>query len=689
MKQPTRILALLLLLLIVALLWWRSSTPQQELASTPPLQPNTATPTTVNAALGKAIAPAVNTLSNPYWTDGEHRSLMLPFVSSGKFTQMDIPLPGGQAARADVLQALSLNAARELLIVPVAVGVLLPDGGYHAFLTYRQYGKGAEVSLLAEAREALPRGWVFLASVDGFVTPKAVQWKQCRQYPFPGEPICSIGELLAARYPGVEEELLLDCDPLNGPEGRDCSSAHFLEGILQAGGGAYFDGVAFQAADGFTIFDFPWGSAYQYGDFNWGSDWLKSGPALSAKVNFIRDVLDAYGVSGKRLVNTRSAILFPFAPTGSAPSLVSITASQNPAPSTGTITFTVTVSDPQGGGTIERIYFGFANCSAATGEAYASNFERNLANYFGAMMYAQWNSYGAAKYNTGAACSGNSGDGVPWNYGAPLDNAPGTATLSGMSKVVSGDNATFYLTVELSGFAPGTYHTYYMVANNTLTHDEDPTNPYYTLEGAAAGQAGNIALFDDPLIAREQFIDRWMASPFHALTLLEPRLVEVGYGDYHEARTGGCLDAARGVDFFSPVAWPVYWPAQNGLMPLSLYPGNATPDPLASCPGYATPTGPPLLLMLGDGTGSPAVTAFSFSGPEGGLDACLFTETSYTNPDPDQQAAGRNILDIRDAIVLIPRQPLIPGSSYTLSITADGQAYTWSFTVTGGGVAGR
>jgi hypothetical protein len=83
--------------------------------------------------------------------------------------------------------------------------------------------------------------------------------------------------------------LLLDCDPFHGPEGRDCSSAHFLEGILQAGGRAYFDGVAFQAADGFTIFDFPWGSA---------------------------------------------------------PSLVSITASQNPAPSTGTLTFTVTVSDP-------------------------------------------------------------------------------------------------------------------------------------------------------------------------------------------------------------------------------------------------------------------------------------------------------------------------------------------------------
>jgi hypothetical protein len=31
--------------------------------------------------------------------------------------------------------------------------------------------------------------------------------------------------------------------------------------------------------------------------------------------------------------------------------------------------------------------------------------------------------------------------------------------------------------------------------------------------------------------------------------------------------------------------------------------------------------------------------------------------------------------------VLIPRQPLTPGLSYTVSITTNGQTYTWSFEV--------
>ncbi|MBW1713559.1 MAG: hypothetical protein JRJ59_10465, partial [Deltaproteobacteria bacterium] len=45
------------------------------------------------------------------------------------------------------------------------------------------------------------------------------------------------------------------------------------------------------------------------------------------------------------------------------------------------------------------------------------------------------------------------------------------------------------------------------------------------------------------------------------------------------------------------------------------------------------------------------------------------------------QYLGRVVLDMRDAAVLIPRDPLIPGATYTVSITANGQPYTWSFTV--------
>jgi len=63
------------------------------------------------------------------------------------------------------------------------------------------------------------------------------------------------------------------------------------------------------------------------------------------------------------------------------------------------------------------------------------------------------------------------------------------------------------------------------------------------------------------------------------------------------------------------------------------------------------------------------------------LEHCVYDETSYTNPDGSDQSLGRSILDARDAIVLIPREPLTPGSSYTVSITVSGQTYAWSFTV--------
>ena len=62
------------------------------------------------------------------------------------------------------------------------------------------------------------------------------------------------------------------------------------------------------------------------------------------------------------------------------------------------------------------------------------------------------------------------------------------------------------------------------------------------------------------------------------------------------------------------------------------------------------------------------------------LEHCVFTESTYRNPDGNLQARGRAVLDTRDAIVLIPRYPLVAGATYTVSLTANGQFYQWSFT---------
>lgn len=103
--------------------------------------------------------------------------------------------------------------------------------------------------------------------------------------------------------------LRLECDPDNPPGGKDCSSSRFLDGILRSGGAGSLDGISFHASDGFAIYDLPWGTAYQYGNYNWRSYWNTTGPVVAAKTNFIRGVLNGYGLADLPLYNTQSALL--------------------------------------------------------------------------------------------------------------------------------------------------------------------------------------------------------------------------------------------------------------------------------------------------------------------------------------------------------------------------------------------
>jgi uncharacterized protein YkwD len=57
-------------------------------------------------------------------------------------------------------------------------------------------------------------------------------------------------------------------------------------------------------------------------------------------------------------------------------------------------------------------------------------------------------------------------------------------------------------------------------------HDEDPSLPGATPEGAKAGKAAVIAVISDPA----ESVDGWMATLYHRLSLLDPRLTRVGYG---------------------------------------------------------------------------------------------------------------------------------------------------------------
>ena len=120
-------------------------------------------------------------------------------------------------------------------------------------------------------------------------------------------------DMLKVAYPAIKAAnpqaqvliggLLMDCDPDNPPTGKDCSSSHFLDGILGNGGGPYFDGVSFHA------YDYYADALGGFSNSNWNSSWDTTGTATTAKTNYLKSRLAAFSVSGKDLLNTEAAVL--------------------------------------------------------------------------------------------------------------------------------------------------------------------------------------------------------------------------------------------------------------------------------------------------------------------------------------------------------------------------------------------
>lgn len=228
-------------------------------------------------------------------------------------------------------------------------------------------------------------------------------------------------------------------------------------------------------------------------------------------------------------------------------------------------------------------------------------------------------------------------------------------------------------------------HSRYTVKTDFISHSQDRASPWYSQEGSDAARNGNLAAtvwFEAP---PEWAIDYWITAPFHALPMLDPQLQSVGFGWYRE-QDGGVVFAAnmdilRGLNQdLVEIEYPIMFPRDGGRTWVRQSVLYEYPDPLTSCPGFVRPTGPPIILQVGAGRGTPALGGSSFRSGDRVLDHCAFGETTYSNPDSAAQQSGRRILDVRDAIVLIPRLPLEPDRSYTASIVVDGQQYTWTFT---------
>ena len=234
------------------------------------------------------------------------------------------------------------------------------------------------------------------------------------------------------------------------------------------------------------------------------------------------------------------------------------------------------------------------------------------------------------------------------------------------------------------GWSQGDWlHSRYMVKNDYIGHNEDPGNSWFTSEGDSAARTSNLLASSRHTATDLAAIEGWIQAPFHGVGILDPQLQQVGFGSFRELDGGfqmsAALDVLRGLqELPDTVQFPIAWPGEGASVPITSHTGEY-PNPLSSCTGYSSPAGLPIILQIGAGDRTPQVTFHSFRQGDLELPHCVFDETTYNNPDHSAESLGRAILNFRDAVVLIPKEPLIPGNTYFVSITVNGESHQWSF----------
>lgn len=219
-------------------------------------------------------------------------------------------------------------------------------------------------------------------------------------------------------------------------------------------------------------------------------------------------------------------------------------------------------------------------------------------------------------------------------------------------------------------------HAVYMVKTGQVTHGE-VAGPYYTASGDLESQKSNIQVSSSTGTTDDQIIDWWMAAPFHAMGMVDPRLTTTGFGSYRDSTTspwreGGALDVIQG-NSFSGGQYPVYFPGNNSTEPLTTYGGGEFPDPLQGCPGYTAPTGLPVFIQVGGNVATTVGPGYTFLANGVNVAACVI--------DSNKAATFGANLTYRGGVIVIPRSPLVNGVKYTVALTVNNLSYTWSFNV--------
>jgi uncharacterized protein YkwD len=211
-------------------------------------------------------------------------------------------------------------------------------------------------------------------------------------------------------------------------------------------------------------------------------------------------------------------------------------------------------------------------------------------------------------------------------------------------------------------------------------YEEKPGNRGYSASGAAAARNLQLAWGCSSYETAQQ-IDRWIEGPFHRFAVFDPDLTEAGYG---EAGSDGCWVAALRLpqpppEEEKPYPRAIEFPPDRAEVALDWI-GLEAPDPLESCSGYSRPVGLPITLQIGRLVDT-KLTAHSLTEDGKPIEHCAFDADSYRNHIKSAQTFGHWNLRDAGAVVIVPRSPLRAGSRYSVSITAAGNSYVWSFKV--------
>lgn len=225
-------------------------------------------------------------------------------------------------------------------------------------------------------------------------------------------------------------------------------------------------------------------------------------------------------------------------------------------------------------------------------------------------------------------------------------------------------------------------HNRYDGQNATLTHTEDPSNPWYTSGGAWAGANSVLSYGSDWGLGNP-----FETAPIHLAQLLGPYLAVMG------ADQSVYQQPYPNTPYVCATTWPGYTRANPGSSQTFTYPGNGsggvpyqetaaegpfTPGDMVGLP-QPTTTGPYLYLFATGSFGqqNAQLTAASLTGPQGAVEVrTVDNTTSQVGPYLPRPSG-----------MIIPVSPLNPTTTYqasaTMKVAGVTLTFAWSFTTAG------